>query len=204
MRYAIILLAPLLALLALACKGEGGPASTPTAAPATPTPTATETPVVGAPAEVQAIVDAALSGDPEELRALVGYTKVGCITTPQGIGQPPLCREGEAEGTPVDVLWVAACEGGHVRADEIDDTLSMLSGLGFYAVYRWPEAFDQPPVAAEYAAIFSRTSPQGEALAVQLLIEDRRLVAVKFGCGETPEQLVEFEQLEDVVLPPQP
>lgn len=43
MRYAALIV-PLVALLALACKGGGGPASTPTAAPASPTPTATAAP----------------------------------------------------------------------------------------------------------------------------------------------------------------
>src|SRR3989304_6022883 len=80
MRYAALIV-PLVALLALACKGGGGPASTPAAAPASPPPpatappaaTATATPVVGAPAEVQAVIDAALSGDPQQLLPLVGY-----------------------------------------------------------------------------------------------------------------------------------
>ena len=39
-------------------------------------------------------------------------------------------------------------------------------------------------------------------MAVELLIDEGKLVAVKFGCGETPEQLVESEQLEDVIVVP--
>ena len=114
-----------------------------------------------------------------------------------------MCRQGEAEGTPVDVVWVAGCEGEYRRADELDKIpLSLLSALDFYAAHRWPEEFNAPPVAAEYAAIFSRTGPTEKTLAVELLIEGGDLVAIKLGCGESPKELVESDQLEEVVLPP--
>src|SRR3989304_4562291 len=90
--------------------GGGGEEGAESPAPPPPVaslaPTATATPTAAVPSGVQAIIDAALSGDPEQLEPLVGYTKVGCITTPPGIGQPPLCRDGEAGGTPVAVLPV--------------------------------------------------------------------------------------------------
>jgi len=199
MRY-VAFIVSLVALLALACKGGGGPASTSTAAPASPTPTATETPAAGAPAEVQAIVDAALSGDPQQLEPLVGYTKIDC-TTSEGIGGPPLCREGEAAGTPVDVLSVGTCEGQYRRADEIDEMpLGLLSDLSLYAVYRWPQGSEP---SADYALLLSTTAPARDLWGVaELLVRGSRFVHVKFGCGETAQQLAEFQGLEDVVLPP--
>ena len=135
----LALLVPFLALAALACEGEeqAQPTATPTPV-ASPAPTATATPTAAVPSGVQAIIDAALSGDPQELLPLVGYTKIGCITTPQGIGQPPLCREGEAAGTPVDVLSLGTCEGEYRRSDEVGGMLALLSDLILYAVYRWP------------------------------------------------------------------
>jgi len=202
MRYAILPVL-LLALMAAAACGDEEKESAQTIAPTSPVAgSATATPGGAAPPGVQAVVDAALSGDPEELRALIGYTAVACVRESVGIGGPPVCREGEAEGTPVDVLWVAGCEGEYRRSDELDEIpLSLLSALDFYAAYRWPEEFNAPPVAAEYAAIFSRTSPT-ETLAVELLIEDGELAAIKLGCGESPKELVESDQLEEVVLPP--
>ncbi|MDO8615370.1 MAG: hypothetical protein Q7T33_06485 [Dehalococcoidia bacterium] len=200
MRYAALIV-PLVALLALACKGGGGPASTPTAAPASPTPTATAPPTAAAevPAEVQAVIDAALSGDPEAMRALVVYTKIGCITEEFG---GPVCQPGEAAGTPVDVLSVGTCEGEYRRADELDEMpLGLLSDLSLYAVYRWPQ--DSEP-AAEYAVLFSKAASAGDEIGVELLVQGERFVHVKFGCGETPAQLVQLQGLEDVVLPPQP
>jgi len=196
----IILLAPILTLLA-ACGGDdGGDEATPKASPS---PTAAETDEAAAvvPVEVQAIIDAALSGDQEELLALVQYTTIPCAATPEGIGGPPTCRQGEADGTPVEVLPVGTCEGELRRPDEIDDTPALLSDISLYAVYRWPAA-QEPP--GEYAAMFARTGPTGEVLAVELVIEDGRLVRLKFGCGETPAQLAEFQGLDDVILPPQP
>jgi hypothetical protein len=204
MRYAI-LLAPLLALLILACREKDqAPAVTSTATEAVteqPTAADTEEPSAEVPAEVQAVIDAALSGDPAELLTLVQYTTIPCAATSEGIGGPPTCRQGEADGTSVDVLPVGTCEGELRRPDEIGDTLALLSDISLYAVYRWP-AEQEPP--GEYAAMFARTGPTGEALAVELVIEDGRLVRLKFGCGETPAQLVQFQGLEDVILPPQP
>jgi hypothetical protein len=202
MRHAILPVL-LLVLFAAAC-GDEEKESAQTIAPTSPVAgSTTATPGGAAPPGIQAIVDAALSGDPQELRALIGYTAVACVREPVGMGGPPLCRDGEAEGTPVDVLWVAGCEGEYRRSDELDEIpLSQLSALDFYAAYRWPEEFNAPPVAAEYAAIFSRTGPTAETLAVALLIEGGELVAIKLGCGESPKGLVESDQLEEVVLPP--
>ncbi len=192
------------ALLAIACGGDGSsPTPTPTPAPtAAASPTAIATPVAGAPAEVQAIVDAALSGDAEALRPLLGYAAVPCGPPVRMLGGPPLCREGEADGTPVDVFTTAACEGGYLRPDEIDRTLDTLSDIDFYAVYRWPEEFNTPFFAYEYAAIFSRTF-EGEGRVVGLMINEGKLVHVAFGCFQTPEQFVEARQLEDVVVAPE-
>ena len=198
----LALLLPVLTLAALACEGEEGAEST--AAPtlvASPALTATATPTAAVPSNVQAIIDAALSGDPEQLEPLVGYTKVGCITTPQGIGQPPLCREGEAAGTPVDVLSLGTCEGEYRRSDEVGGMLALLSDLILYAVYRWPPSSEP---AAEYAVLFSKTAPVGDDVVVELLVQGGRFVHVKFGCGETAQELTEFQQLKDVVgLPSQ-
>ena len=211
-----------LALLALAAacedKAELSPAASeqaptatpspmPTATPApTPTPTPTATPAAGAPAEVQALVDAALSGDPEALRPFLDYAAIPCSTAiPVGPGGPPLCREGEADGTLVDVLFLSSCEGGYSRPDELDRTLVTLSDIDFYAVYRMPERFNASPFAAEYVAIFSRII-EGEKEDTQglagLLVDEGKLVAVMFGCFQTPEQFVEAWQLEDVVVAP--
>jgi hypothetical protein len=52
-------------------------------------------------------------GDPEALRALIEYTSAVC-THQDGLGGPPKCREGEAEGTPVAVLAFLG-SGGDVK-----------------------------------------------------------------------------------------
>jgi len=85
----LALLVPFLALAALACEGEeqAQPTATPTPV-ASPAPTATATPTAAVPSDVQAIIDAALSGDQEKLLALVGYTTIPCTATSEGIGVP--------------------------------------------------------------------------------------------------------------------
>ncbi len=185
----LIALAFMAVLLAIACGGDGS----------SPTPSPTPSPAAGAPAEVQAIVDAALSGDADALRPLLGYASIPCSTAIPMLGGPPLCREVEADGTPVDVFAVSGCHGGYVRPDEL--SLDALSDIDFYAVYRWPEE-DFDFFAAEYAAIFS--GGKGKTQGLGLMINEGKLVAVLGGCFQTPEQFVEFRQLEDVVVAPRP
>jgi hypothetical protein len=58
--------------------------------------------------------------------------------TVHALGGPPSCREGEAEGTLVEVLPSLGSEGSFLRKDEIDNWPGLdISAL--YAVYRVSE-----------------------------------------------------------------
>jgi len=150
---------------------------------------------------VDAVVDAVVAGDVQRLRRFVRFTPVPCEANPAGIRAPPKCRPGEAEGTPVDVLPVAQCEGLYLRSDEVDTALrSLQSGNPtLYAVYLTSAEYWPP---GDYVAIFSSNAPDLREVAEQLLITDGRLVGVVQGCGETPEQIVEADHFGHVVLPP--
>jgi hypothetical protein len=152
-------------------------------------------------AEVDAVVEALLSGDPARVRSMVGYVRVPCAVEPEGIGAPPACRPGETEGTPVEVFQGAQCEGFYLRPDELDQTVGAITAqpLELYAVFeadgRWPEG--------EYVALFGTDfldRPERDAVAAT--IADGRMVGFHFGCAMTPESYLDFYRVTEFVLPP--
>ena len=104
--------------------------------------------------DVDNVLKAMASREPHELRRLVRYTTAPC-TTADGLGGPPKCREGEAEGSLLKVLPFLASEGGHIRSSEISDWQGVKADA-LYAVYRVSEnALDEPYYPpGEYLVIF--------------------------------------------------
>jgi hypothetical protein len=82
---------------------------------------------------IDQILNAVASGDPQNLRALIEFMDAEC-TKQVGMGGPPKCREGEAEGTPVEVLAFLGSEGGHLRKDELKNWTG-IQASGVYAIY---------------------------------------------------------------------
>lgn len=204
MTMARLLLTTVLALLVFnACDDEGGGGDDTTATVvATTTPASTATPAATPPTsigipEVDAVIDAVLSGDTAALRDLIRFSPVPCRTT-SDVGGPPPCRPGEADGTEVDVLPIGTCEGEYRRQDDIDSMLELLDDMsGLFAVYHGaPES--RPP--GDYALVFARAF-EGEELGVELTVDDGDVVYLKFACGETPAQLADVLGLTEQVLP---
>ena len=153
-----------------------------------PTPAATPAADTGVP-EVDAVVQAVLSGDQEALRGFVRYAAVACSTKSE-IGVEP-CRPDEPDGTVVDALYLADCEGYYVRPDDIDRSLSYLLARKpkLYGVYRASRA----AASGDHVAIFSIEGPErGQVFGVELLIDDGAIVFIDFGCGASPEQLAQY------------
>ena len=139
------------------------PQSTENSASLTPTSTATEEPkslgyyplsTRTDIADVDAVLSAVESGDPQSLRDLIHFTKVGC-TTADGLGGPPKCREGEAEGTLVNVLPLLGPEGSFFHESDISNFRPM-GALGIYAVYSVSDSAysEEAYPAGEYAVLF--------------------------------------------------
>ena len=153
--------------------------------------------------EVDAVVQAVLAGDQESLRGFVRYTPVACSTESQ-IGVE-LCRPGEVDGTLVDALPAAQCEGHYIRRDGIDQALAyLLAGEPkLYGVYL---ASPSTSLAGDHTAVFAVEGPEpGQVFGMELLIDDGRIVWIDFGCGESPEQLAQqFEQQPSPTPAPTP
>jgi hypothetical protein len=138
-------------------------------ATAQPTPmlTATAQPSTAAPgsatgiAELDLLAEAILSNDVAARRELVRYTTAGC-TTADGLGGPPKCDPGQAEGTPVDYLPVLGPgEGVPVLPEAIDDLLDFPVGTLYAAFQRTDEPIrDIHYAPGEYGLFF--TTGEGE------------------------------------------
>jgi hypothetical protein len=151
--------------------------------------------------QVDAVVQAVLSGDQEALGRLVRYEAVPCTTGPVQFGGPPECREGEADGTVVDALRVASCEGHYARRDGIEQALGYLVAgkPKLYGVYQGSPSTWLP---GGYTAVFSVEGPEsGQVFGKALIIGDGEIVSIDFGCGESPEQLAKYLQQQPSPTP---
>jgi hypothetical protein len=84
--------------------------------------------------EIDLVLAAVASGDVQAVRNLFGFSTVACKTV-NALGGPPACREGEVEGTMVDVLPFLGPEGGYLRRDEVTN-FPGLNVTGVYAIYQ--------------------------------------------------------------------
>lgn len=105
-------------------------------------------------ADVDVVIAAVESADPQQLRDLIRFTSVAC-TNADGLGGPPKCQDDEAEGTPVEVLSFLGPEGHFLRKAELSN-FPGVSVIGIYAAYQVSEtAYSEDAYpAGEYAVIF--------------------------------------------------
>ncbi|MGW8226516.1 MAG: SH3 domain-containing protein [Anaerolineales bacterium] len=147
---------------------------------------------------VDQIIDIVLAGNRSEFHQRVRFSTSAC-THEMALGGPEKCREGEAEGTLVDVLPFLGAEGSHLRRDE----LSSWQGIdvaGLYAVYRVSdEAYsskDYP--AGEYGIAFRTKDPH---TIVTFQVENGRILRVDSSFGTPPELNFDRDAAE-IILPP--
>ena len=88
--------------------------------------------------EIDTILAAVNSKDKQDLTDLFSYTTIACRTI-YALGGPPPCREGEAQGTLVEVLPILGPEGTYLWKDEINNWPG-LDPVGLYAVYKVSES----------------------------------------------------------------
>lgn len=148
---------------------------------------------------VQAVIDAASGGDVVTLRAFVRTTGVACVTVVEGIGGPPECRAGEAEGTVVQVVQVADCEGHLDRTDDLALPLYE-GGVAFVDAYRAPDGF---AIAGDTVLVFETSSPGIGEQGIAIVMDGGAITGFYNGCGQTVAQLVEALGLgEPIVVEP--
>lgn len=151
--------------------------------------------------DVDNIVEVVASGDVEALRSLIQFTNTKC-TQQDGLGGPPKCRAGEAEGTPVEVLPIFGPEGYFLLKEEIGKWTGV-EATGLYAVYEVSSKVVSDPdyPAGTYAVMF--VDKENEAV-VSLRLDDGSIVRVDYLLDTSPEELNGWIQREasQVLLAP--
>jgi major membrane immunogen (membrane-anchored lipoprotein) len=149
--------------------------------------------------EIDVIIGAVAGGDPQELRNLFEYTTIACMTV-NALGGPPPCREGEAEGTPVEVLPSLGPEGSFLRKDEAE-RFPGLDVMGLYAVYRVPDsAFTDPNYPAGDYAIAYVSDDDKPAIVLQ--VRNGKIVRIDYVFGYPAFNEIVPDGVTDFVLEP--
>jgi len=194
----LVLAVLVVAMLVVACDGDDTTEST-----ADATSIATQEPAdtsVGEPTGIPDI-DRALatvfSGDEPAVEALIEYTPTACEAEPAGLGSPPMCLDGESDGELIDVFPQAQCEGFYARPEDMGTAIESLTvpGPNLRAVFTFANGW--PP--GDYIAIYDGVGndrPADWVFAV-ILSSDGTIVGVHWGCAQTYEAFVEFQDLED-------
>ena len=132
--------------------------------------------------EIDLVINAVDKGNPQELFV---YLQTTCATV-NALGGPPPCREGEAEGTRVEVMPFLESEGSFLRKEDIPNWTG-LDVVGVYAVYEVSETVFSDPnyPAGDYA--IALVSPKGKPGVVLHLTGDGivRIDYVFDTCGST-------------------
>jgi len=151
--------------------------------------------------EIDNILDVVANGDIERLRSLIQFTNTKC-TQLEGLGGPPKCRAGEAEGTPVEVFPFLGPEGSFFRKDEIENWPGV-EATDLYAVYQVSPAviYEENYPAGKYAVMFVEKENQS---VISLRVDNGRIVRVDYIFDLSPEVLNGWLQREasTVILAP--
>ena len=191
----LILLIGLFVMLLQGCSSPVVTSQAPDSGAGYPLDTKTEIP------EVDKVLAAVASRDPEKLHAMIKLTTAPC-TTADGLGGPPKCRAGEVDGTLLEVLPIIGSEGGHLRKSEIN-SLNALDVDAIYAVYRVSEdALNEPYYPPGNYIVFFM--PRENEPVIALHISEGGIVRIDNLFGDFPYNLkmVIERDTSEVILAP--
>ncbi len=153
--------------------------------------------------ELQPILRAMLGGVVDEQISFIQYARIPCATA-AGLGGPPPCPAGAAEGTKVEVLPTIGSEGSYVTPENMETFLSNSLVKSLYAVYRvTPNPNLEPYIPeGEYAMLFERDK-NDISLPVILQVRDGKVVRMDFRFGISTADLLKEVAVEDVLITPQ-
>ncbi len=156
-------------------------------------------------AEVDAVIDAVLSGHHAQVEALLKLEPVGCSKERYGTPIVPFCGDSEAPGTPHLAFPIPSCgDGGWIDAQFpwIDSLL--LRKPAIYAIYQRQPQLASPPngfPSGRYVVIWQYTGiPGGSGAALE--VDGGRIVTESGGCGPFPGELVKGVPLANFLVAP--
>ena len=152
--------------------------------------------------EIDTILAAVNSNDKQKLTDLFSYSTIACKTIVNGLGGPPPCPEGLADGTLVEVLPVLSSEGYYLYKDEISNWPG-LDVAGLYAVYQVSETVysDENFPKGDYAIILVGKENHPS---IVLHLTDARIVRINYVFDNSPGALAEIlaRDASEVILVP--
>jgi hypothetical protein len=145
--------------------------------------------------DIDSVIDTVLSGDQGAIRQLLQFSTLAC-THANGLGGPPMCKEGEPEGTMVEAFPFLGPEGHHMRVSDLDSWMG-IEATGVYAVYRVsPRSFSDIDFPAGNHAIVFLT--EQENLLVTVQVTDGKIVRIDNHIGNPP--VIDFERDASAII----
>jgi len=153
--------------------------------------------------EVKPIMKALFSGMIDDTLALMQFINVPCANV-DGLGGPPPCPEGVAEGTALEVFPTLSSHGALISREEATNMLVNLHVKSLYAVYSVEpnpnaEPYYQPGECAMLFERFINDMP----IPVTFQVKDGRIVRIDYHIGITPEEILKGIPVEKVLVSPQ-
>ena len=150
--------------------------------------------------EIDPVIDVMIDKDLDARLELVRFTTTACNTI-DGLGGPPKCEPGEADGTIVDAFPVSTGEGYYVRSENIQDVFGF-TVRGLIAVYVVPEDAYHTDFwpAGEYGIIFT-SEDGGYPHTITVLVEDGLIVRLEFNPDWPPFDLIREKSDEFILFP---
>jgi hypothetical protein len=155
--------------------------------------------------ELGPVMKAMFSGFVDDKIALLQFIQVPCANV-DGLGGPPACPEGVAEGTALEVFPNLGAEGSWAT---LEDMTMMFTNLNLqvkslYAVYRQTpnpnaEPYYQP---GEYAMLFERDI-NDMPLPIVLQVTKGRIVRIDYRIGISPEDILKEIPVDQIIIAPQ-
>jgi len=145
--------------------------------------------------DVDVVIDTVLVGTPQEQLQLLQFSSLAC-TRADGLGGPPKCADGEAEGTIIEAFPFLGPEGHHVRRDDMEDWAG-IQATGVYAVYRVSDQVysDEAYPAGEYAIVFL---VENEVFTVTTHVRDGKIVRLDTNFGSPTE--IDLERFSSEII----
>jgi hypothetical protein len=173
----------------------------------TPTATATTGTVTTGDAELDAVIAAVLAGDIDSLVERAQFLTLACSTA-TGVGGPPQCADGEAEGTEVQVFPFAACEGEYYREDGVPGLLEREIGEDprIYAAFELLDLGTETFPRGDIGILFETpTAGSGDLGLIFGVDGEGNIVNLWRGCAAPAEQQFDSERdpAGEVFLEPQ-
>lgn len=153
--------------------------------------------------ELQPILRVMLGGSLDEQISVIQYTRIACATV-EGLGGPPPCPEGVAEGTEIEVFPTLGSEGSYIVPENMQIFLNTSIVKSLYAVYRVTPNPNLEPYfpEGEYAMLFERNM-NDIPLPVILQVLDGKVVRMDFRFGISAADLLKEIPVENVLVTPQ-